>query len=194
MTTLGRGSSGCRRGWTGPARARISGAVLLRPAEEFRDQAFLIAAAERERLRALGLVGELVLTGGSSVPGALTRGDVDLHLRLRPDAFASSVALLRRTYVVVHPEIWAPTLATFRVPAAVETGMAVTPAGSVHDLRFTRTWQLLAADPALLGEYNAVKLAAAAGEDTYEDRKSAFFDRLLELWPAHPSGGQARVR
>ena len=157
----------------------------------------MIAAAERERLCALGVVGavgELLLTGGSSVTGALTRGDVDLHLRVRPAAFAPVVALLRRTYVVVHPEIWGPTLATFGVPAALEAGMAVTPAGSEHDLRFTRTWQLLAADPALLSEYNAAKLADAAGENTYEDRKSAFFDRLLELWPTHPAGGRATAR
>jgi hypothetical protein len=169
-------------------------AVRLRPAEEFRDQALVIAAAERERLRALGVVDELLLTGGSSVAGALTRGDVDLHLRVRPVAFASVVALLRRTYAVVHPEIWGPTLATFAVPAALQTGMAVTPVGSEHDLRFTGTWQLLAADPALLSEYNAVKLAAGAGGTAYEDRKSAFFDELLALWPTHPAGGRATAR
>jgi hypothetical protein len=149
-----------------------------------------ILAAERERLRALGVEGELVLTGGSSVPGALTRGDVDLHLRVRPAGFAAAVAALRRTYEVVHPEIWQPTLATFAVPAALPAGLAVTPAGSEHDLRFTRSWQLLAADPALLAEHNAVKLAAAEDEG-YEAAKSAFFDKLLALWPTHPAGGLA---
>jgi GrpB-like predicted nucleotidyltransferase (UPF0157 family) len=167
-------------------------AVRLRPAEEFRERASAIAAAERERLRTMGVPGQLELTGGSSVPGALTRGDVDLHLRVRPADFAATVARLRRAYEVVHPEIWAPTLATFAVPAALPAGLAVTPAGSEHDLRFTRSWRLLAADPALVDEYNAVKLAA--GEDDYEDRKSAFFDRLLELWPAHPAGGPATDR
>jgi hypothetical protein len=24
----------------------------------------------------------------------------------------------------------------------------------------------------------------------YERRKSAFFDRLVELWPSHPAGGR----
>ena len=166
--------------------------MLLRPAEDFLDQAVTIAAVERERLRALGVEGQLQLTGGSSVAGALTRGDVDLHLRVPPAAFAEVVALLGSRYLVVHSEIWGATLATFTVPAALPTGIAVTPAGSEHDLRFTRTWQLLAADPALLEEYNAVKLAAAGdGDRGYEDRKSAFFDRLLALWPTHETGGPA---
>ncbi len=158
--------------------------MLLRPAEEFRDRALAVLAAERERLAGLG---ELVLVGGSSVPGALTRGDVDLHLRVPPADFAATVARLRDRYAVVHPEIWAPTLATFTVPAELPTGLAATPVGSEHDLRFTRTWQLLAADPALVAEYNAVKLAAA--DPDYESSKSAFFDSVLARWPTHPAGG-----
>lgn len=170
--------------------ARRGDRVALRPAEEFLDRALDILAAERVRVRSLGLAGELVLVGGSSVAGALTRGDVDLHLRVAPADFAEAVALLRRVYVVVHPQIWGSTLATFTVPAALPTGMAVTPAGSQHDLRFTRCWQLLAADPVLVGEYNAVKLAGYGADDgSYEDRKSAFFDRLLLRWSTHPAGG-----
>jgi GrpB-like predicted nucleotidyltransferase (UPF0157 family) len=162
--------------------------ALLRPAAEFRRQALTIVALERDRLRTLGVEGQLELIGGSSVPGALTRGDVDLHLRVPPAAFAGVIGRLRRTYDVVHPEIWGSTLATFTLPAALPTGMAVTPAGSEHDLRFTRTWQLLAADPALLADYNAVKLAAAGGDRGYEERKSAFFDQLLAQWPMHKTG------
>lgn len=158
--------------------------MLLRPAEEFRDRALAILATERARLAGLG---ELVLVGGTSVPGALTRGDVDLHLRVPPADFPAAVDRLRDLYAVVHPEIWAPTLATFTVPAELPAGLAATPAGSEHDLRFTRTWQLLAADPALLAEHNAVKQAAP--DPDYEPRKSAFFDHVLTRWPTHPSGG-----
>ena len=38
---------------------------------------------------------QLQLTGGSSVPGALTGGDVDLHLRVEPAAFRATVHRLR---------------------------------------------------------------------------------------------------
>ncbi|MDT0165005.1 hypothetical protein Q9R32_05495 [Actinotalea sp. AC32] len=135
-----------------------------------------VLTAERARLAVLGVPGELRLTGGSSVPGTVTRGDVDLHLRVAAEDLAAVVATLRGVYVVVHPEIWQATLVTFEVPdTPLPTGVAVTPVGSEHDVRFTRTWARLGADPALLAEYTALKAGDAAG---YEARKSAFFDRL----------------
>jgi GrpB-like predicted nucleotidyltransferase (UPF0157 family) len=145
-------------------------------AEDVAGAAERIAAAVRRRLAPLLPPHELVFTGGSSVPGALTKGDVDLHLRVAPEDFAAAVATLRGLYAVVHPEIWQPTLATFAVEAELPAGIAVTPAGSEHDVRFTRTWRVLAADPEWLAAYNAMKRDAGAD---YEDRKSAFFDRLL---------------
>jgi hypothetical protein len=130
-----------------------------------------------DRLRPVLPPHELVLTGGSSLPGTVTKGDVDLHLRVAPEDFDSTVARMKDLFPVVHPEIWQPTLATFAVPEArLPTGIAVTPIGSEHDVRFRRTWQLLATYPHLLAEYNATKLS---GEGDYEQRKSAFFDRIL---------------
>lgn len=174
----------------------------LRPASDFLNAARAILAEQREALRAAGIPGELMLEGGSSVAGAVTRGDVDLHLRVAPDDFESAVSALAQRLRVVHPEIWSPTLATFEVPEHHgpdrPTGIAVTPIGSEHDLRFTRTWQLLRADPALVAEYNAVKAPPTIDggpadplDASYEDRKSAFFDRVVALWPDHPAGGRA---
>jgi hypothetical protein len=148
----------------------------LRPAAEFIAAGRRIRDAVQARLAPVLPPHELVLTGGSSVPGALTKGDIDLHLRVALGDFAAAVATLRGRYPVVHPEIWQDTLATFAIEAELPTGLAVTPIGSAHDVRFRRTWALLAADPALLAAYNAVK---AAGGGDYERRKSAFFDRLL---------------
>jgi GrpB-like predicted nucleotidyltransferase (UPF0157 family) len=158
---------------------------VLRASDDLLPAARRILAEQRRVLREAGVPGELVLVGGSSVPGALTRGDVDLHLRVQPADFSAAVEALRRTHSVVHPEIWGPTLATFEATdTALPTGIAVTPVGSEHDLRFTRTWKLLRAQPALVAEYNAVKLAEdGPGGEGYEERKSAFFDRVSRLWP-----------
>src|SRR5438309_1027500 len=74
---------------------------------------------------------------------------------------------------------WAPTLAVFDVPAARPTGLAVTPVASTHDKRFTSAWQRLPNEPDLLREYNAIKLQDQT-VDVYEERKSAFFDRIAK--------------
>lgn len=148
----------------------------LRRAGEIQQRARVILATERERLAPLLPPHELRLTGGTSVATALTKGDVDLHLRVDDVSFRATVAALRRLYVVVHRHIWTDTLATFSVPASLPTGVAVTPIGSEHDVRFLTTWQLLSSRPDLLAEYNAVKQAAGAD---YEARKSAFFDQLV---------------
>ena len=144
------------------------------------DEAVAVVAAETAALRARGVPGELVWTGGSSIPGALTRGDVDLHLRVPPDLFVTAVDLIRRDHAVVHPEIWCDTLATFAVDAPIAAELAVTPIGSEHDLRFTRSWQRLRTEPDLLAEYNELKLAGETLEGSeYETRKAAFFTRLV---------------
>lgn len=158
--------------------------MALRPAAQLLAAASAVLDAQRLRLDALGVPGELVLVGGSSVPGALTHGDVDLHLRVPESEFAAVVAALRKEYPVVHPEIWSATLATFTVPqdkaTDPPTGLAVTPRGSEHDVRFTRSWQRLRGDPKLVEQYNAMKLAGDGPDGAgYEARKSAFFDRLL---------------
>jgi hypothetical protein len=153
---------------------------MLRWARDIYDEAVAIVAAESAVLRASGVPGELVWTGGSSVQGALTRGDVDLHLRVAPDLFENAVELIRRDHVVVHPEIWCDTLATFAVEAPIAAGLAVTPIGSEHDFRFIRSWHRLRNEPLLLAEYNDMKLAGESLDlNEYESQKAAFFTRLV---------------
>jgi hypothetical protein len=40
------------------------------------------------------------------VPGVLTTGDVDLHVRVEPDAFAAARDVLCELYEPLHPERW----------------------------------------------------------------------------------------
>jgi GrpB-like predicted nucleotidyltransferase (UPF0157 family) len=153
----------------------------------------LLVEARRTRdevsgaLSSLGVDGELVLTGGASVPGALTKGDIDLHLRVDPDAFGDTVLTLRGAYPVASAHSWAPTLAVFAIPAPRPTGLAVTPIGSEHDRRFCITWQALRRDPMLLDQYNALKSETVDTVD-YEHRKSAFFTALTRDGVHRPRG------
>src|SRR5829696_1511560 len=140
---------------------------LVDEARRTRDEVAAVLASR-------GVPGELVLTGGASVPGALTKGDVDLHLRVAPEAFADVVARLRMLYPMASATAWAATLAVFEVPGTRPTGLAVTPVHSEHDERFCLTWAALRRSPELLAQYNALK-SSSAGTEHYEQRKSSFF-------------------
>lgn len=143
-----------------------------------------IADEQAERLRSLVPDGELILTGGSSVHDALTRGDIDLHLRVPEPRFAAAVEALRTICDVARPEIWAGTLATFTDRDDPRVGIAVTPIGSAHDRRFVRSWERLREDAGALEAYNAMKRAHAGGDRAaYEREKAAFFDRLVARDP-----------
>ncbi|WP_225753543.1 hypothetical protein [Actinotalea sp. Marseille-Q4924] len=160
----------------GPAR-------LVR-SEDLHDAAAAVHADVARWLGARRVPGSVHLTGALSVPGVLTRGDVDLHLRVPPDVWEEALPALRDLLPVVHPEIWCATLATFAVPPGLSgglpAGLAATPVGSEHDVRFTRTWQRLAAEPDAVAELNALKAASwAVSPQEYEAQKGAFFERLL---------------
>jgi hypothetical protein len=151
----------------------------FQPASGILERAMRIHARERDRLEQLVRGATLELTGGSSVPGALTGGDVDLHLRVPPDGFAAAVETLRGACDVVLPEIWSDTLATFAIRGEPDVGIAVTPIGSEHDRRFVEAWSALRRDRQLLERYNAMKLEHAGGDDeAYRLAKGRFFDEL----------------
>lgn len=136
-------------------------------------RARMIAGDVADLLREHGVAGELTLTGGSSLPGLLTKGDIDLHLRVSDADFPQAVERLRDVAAAAHPEIWTGSFATFERAEEPAVGIAVTVIGSEHDVRFTSAWAHLAEDSAAREEYNALKRSAP-----YEAAKSRFFDRI----------------
>ncbi len=159
-----------------------------------REVALRVLEEERQRLWETVPDGELSLTGGASLPGALTFGDVDLHLRVPLGEFDAASDALRAVYSVVHPDIWERGFATFEVPGVEPpTGIALTAIDGEHDRLFRRSWQLLAADPQLLDAYNEMKRRHfGADPEAYRSAKSAFFAWLIEGSGAELPAQQAR--
>jgi len=144
------------------------------------EEARAVRTEVERRLAGLGIPGRLELTGPASMPGVLTKGDIDLHLRVTGLAtFAAVTERLGELYARASPEAWAATLAVFEVPGDRPIGLAVTPVDSEHDRRFRRCWVRLREEPVLLGEYNAMKESAFGGR-SYEALKSAFFSRIAD--------------
>ena len=134
-----------------------------------------ILERERRALSEAGVPGELTLTGGSSIEGLLTKGDIDLHLRVREDEFEAAKGALTRLYRAVLAEIWTPSFATFERAAVPPIGVALTVVDTEHDRRFVRSWERMRTDASARAAYNALK---RAGGDV-EDAKSRFFDSLV---------------
>ena len=169
--------------------------VEFGPSEHVLPRAREVLRRERRRLARLVPGSDLVLTGASSLPGALTSGDIDLHLRVPPARFAAAVAALSDAYRVVHKEIWSSTLATFAAPDDDLVGIAATPVGSEHDERFRAAWERLANDAGALAAYNELKRSHAGAElAAYLAAKGAFFDRLATGAEPRPPVSRRRPR
>lgn len=159
------------------------GAVRIRPEAEIR--AAVQAAFAEHRRRVLELVpgAEVEHVGSTAIRGALTKGDLDLLVRVEAREFDAAVAGLGGVYAVDQPENWTRTFASFseRRAAVPPVGLQLVVAGSAEDALFGPFRDALVADPALLAEYNALKLDSD-GEDyeRYTDVKAEFVKRVLE--------------
>jgi len=156
--------------------------VSLRAGPEIR--AACEAAFELHRRRVLGVVPEAVVEhmGATAVPGAVTKGDVDLLARVPAASFERSVAALGSAYSIHQPENWTSTFASFTDPDAADSpvGVQLVVTGSEDDRLFRGFRDALIADPGLLGEYNAVKRAHEGEEyGLYTRAKEAFIERRL---------------
>jgi hypothetical protein len=65
----------------------------------------------------------------------------------------------------------------FEIRVLPRSDLVVTQPGTKGDAHHRRAWELLASDPGLLAEYRRLK----ASSEEYEQRKAAFFDRVVML-------------
>jgi len=156
--------------------------VRIKPGAEVLPSVTAACAEHSARIARVVAQAEIEHVGSTAVPGALTKGDLDLLVRVPAERFAAAVAALRGLYAVQQPENWTPTYASFADPGSRDppVGVQLVVAGSPDDALFAPFRDALIADPALLAQYNALKrgLDGAAYGD-YTDAKQAFIERVL---------------
>jgi GrpB-like predicted nucleotidyltransferase (UPF0157 family) len=122
-------------------------------------------------------------TGGTSVPGVLTTGDVDLQVRTDRESFVAARDALCELYEPLYPEVWHSEGAFFvaagsRPPVEV----ALTAMGSLDDFHHGEAWQRIAEDPELIERYNELKRAHEGGSVAdYQAAKREFFRANFRL-------------
>ncbi len=129
------------------------------------------------RLAALLPQAEFHHVGATAIPGALTKGDVDVMLRVNAEDFPGAVAALKSQFVTKQPQNWTDTFASFGDDASFPfpLGIQLVIRNAENDI-FLFLHQYFTADPSHLAEYNRIKLEhAPLGPEEYWKAK----DRLL---------------
>jgi GrpB-like predicted nucleotidyltransferase (UPF0157 family) len=133
-------------------------------------------------------------TGGTSIPGVLTTGDVDLQVRVEKGAFEVAREILCQLYEPHHADAWHSEGAFFTAPGSQPpVEVALTAIGGLDDLHHGEAWHRIAADQELVERYNALKREHDGGPvDDYLAAKRDFFYRNFRLSPT-PSRETARL-
>jgi len=156
--------------------------VRIRPAEEIQAAVTAALAAHSARIVAALPAVEIEHVGSTAIPGALTKGDLDLLVRVPAERFAAAVATLRDLYAVHQPENWTATYASFADAESRDppVGVQLAVAGSADDALFAPFRDALIADPVLLAQYNALKLGLDGAEyERYTEVKRTFVEGVL---------------
>ncbi len=126
---------------------------------------------------------EIRHTGGTSVLGVLTAGDVDLQVRTDRESFEGARDALGELYESHHPEVWHSEGAFFVDPdSEPRVEVALTVIGSLDDLHHGDAWRQIAADPGLIERYNDLKSAHEGGSyGEYQAAKRDFFYANFQL-------------
>lgn len=110
--------------------------------------------------------------GATSVPGSLTKGDLDIQIRVPKSKFVSARTVLSQHYKPNHQnDIWTEEFASFENYAnpAIPIGIQLTVQGSNYD-EFYKIRDLFINNPKLLKRYNAIKMQCE-GKSSVEYRK-----------------------
>jgi len=155
---------------------------------ELRDEAEIRPAAEaafeRERQRIARLLprADVQHIGSTAIPGSLTKGDLDLLVRVGQDEFAAASRALSEIYEAHQPEEWQDDFASFALPpeSEIAVGVQLVVEAGESDRLFLGFRDLLRSRADLRDAYNELKDAHRdEGMDPYREAKARFIAEAM---------------
>jgi GrpB-like predicted nucleotidyltransferase (UPF0157 family) len=157
--------------------------VILRTSEELAPIVTPVLQQLTLCLRSLVPHAEIQHVGSTAIPGALTKGDIDVAVRVSGATFASAVDALRSHFAVKQPQNWSSCFASFGddISYAAPVGVQLVVRDSEADL-FHFVHDHFVAHPEALATYNRVKLESAGkGSDEYWKAKDQVLAPIVAL-------------
>jgi GrpB-like predicted nucleotidyltransferase (UPF0157 family) len=130
--------------------------------------------------------------GATAIPGAVTKGDVDVLLRVDAAEFPHAVDCLRQRFAIKQAKNWTAVFASFGDDSSFPfpLGVQLVIRESEADI-FLFLHEYLSADTKSLAEYNRIKEEAAPlGADAYWEAKNRFLSQILSSRPKRTEANQ----
>ncbi len=152
------------------------------PSQSYLQRVADLFEEHRKKILYLVPTAEVEHIGATSVPGLLTKGDLDLQVSVSPQEFDLAVILLQTEYSDHQLENWTESFASFKVErdSDIPVGVQLVIQGSESDI-FVKSRELLLAQAERVEELNRLKQCHSGGDmDTYIKSKGEFFTVLLK--------------
>lgn len=155
--------------------------MQLLSAEDYQPRAQEISEAEIERIGLFLAGARIDHIGSSAIPGAVSKGDIDLCVRVSASQFEHALARLEQLgYQQKLDTMRTDELCMLISPRQdVDLALQLIVQGSAFEF-FVHFRDALRASPELVGQYNRIKQEAAhLAADEYRAAKSRFINEAL---------------
>lgn len=156
--------------------------VHFRPSLDFTDLANKIFEEQKRKIIERLPHADVQHIGGTSIPNSLTKGDLDLVVRVPKDKFGYAIQELKALYEINQPENWSDTFASFKDEKSlgIDFGAQLVVKDSKTD-DFVKLRDILIENPQLVEELNLIKMKYEnKSMKDYRKEKADFFQRLRE--------------
>ena len=156
--------------------------MKLTPVADIAKQIASTLESALGRLRGVLPDAEIHHVGATALPGAITKGDVDLVVRVDREQFGAVIALLSTRFARKQEENWSSTFGSFGDDDGYDLplGIQVVVRGAGEDI-FLHQRDYLRANRDVLERYNRIKSTHAGdAADGYWQAKNAFFGELIQ--------------
>lgn len=125
---------------------------------------------------------EIEHVGSTALAHGITKGDLDIQVRVGAPKFDAAKAELAREFALDPDNVWGDGAASFKVEnAEIPTGIHLTETGGAFDFQW-KFRELLKKRPELVSEYDDIKRRFEGGRlIDYRNAKANFFGRIRHL-------------
>lgn len=156
--------------------------VRFQPVSNFLEQANKAFGKQKVRIKQLLPLADVQHVGSTSIPKAITKGDLDVVVRVPKEEFKKAIGLLKSIYEINQPKNWSDTFASFKDDRnlAIDFGAQLVVTGSKSD-DFIKMRDIMIEHPELVAELNKIKMKYdGKSMKDYRKEKANFFQKLRE--------------